>query len=121
MAQVEQAPADLAVAAGVQTVTAAFPEVDILVNNLGIFEPKEFADISDADWLRFYETNVMSGIRLTRAYLPYMRAKKRRSHRIHVERIGLADSDGDDPLRSYENRPSLPCRAASRRHCGTRA
>ena len=51
------------------------PEVDILVNNLGIFEPKPFEEIPDEDWLRFFETNVMSGVRLTRHYLPGMRRK----------------------------------------------
>ena len=50
------------------------PEVDILVNNVGIFEPKPFEEIPDADWLRFFEVNVMSGVRLTRHYLPGMRA-----------------------------------------------
>jgi NAD(P)-dependent dehydrogenase (short-subunit alcohol dehydrogenase family) len=49
------------------------PDVDILVNNMGIFEPKPFPEISDADWLRFFETNVLSGIRLSRHYLPGMR------------------------------------------------
>ena len=48
------------------------PSADILVNNMGIFEPKPFAEITDADWLRFFETNVMSGVRMSRAYLPGM-------------------------------------------------
>jgi NAD(P)-dependent dehydrogenase (short-subunit alcohol dehydrogenase family) len=74
-AQVDGAAFDLAGAAGTQALSAAFPEVDILVNNLGIFEPKAFEEISDADWMRFFEVNVMSGVRLSRAYLPYMRAK----------------------------------------------
>ena len=47
-------------------------DVDVLVNNLGIFEAKPFEQIPDADWLRFFETNVMSGVRLSRAYLPAM-------------------------------------------------
>jgi NAD(P)-dependent dehydrogenase (short-subunit alcohol dehydrogenase family) len=51
----------------------AFPEVDILVNNLGIFEPKPFDEILDADWTRFFEVNVLSGIRLARLFLPRMR------------------------------------------------
>jgi NAD(P)-dependent dehydrogenase (short-subunit alcohol dehydrogenase family) len=51
---------------------AAFPEVDILVNNLGIYEPKAFFDIEDADWSRMFEVNVMSGVRLTRHYLKRM-------------------------------------------------
>jgi len=64
--------ADVSTAAGCDAVLAAAPEVDILVNNAGIFEPKEFADIPDEDWTRFFETNVMSGVRLSRAYLPGM-------------------------------------------------
>ena len=51
------------------------PEVDILVNNLGIFEPKPFEEIPDEDWLRFFQVNVMSGVRLTRHYLPGMKAR----------------------------------------------
>jgi NAD(P)-dependent dehydrogenase (short-subunit alcohol dehydrogenase family) len=51
------------------------PAVDILVNNLGIFEPKSFEDIPDADWLRMFEVNVMSGVRLSRAYLPGMKQR----------------------------------------------
>ena len=54
---------------------AQVPEVDILVNNVAIFEPKSFADISDEDWLRFYELNVLSGIRLSRAYFAWMLKK----------------------------------------------
>jgi NAD(P)-dependent dehydrogenase (short-subunit alcohol dehydrogenase family) len=52
------------------------PAADVLVNNLGIFEPKPFAEIPDADWLRFFEVNVLSGVRLTRGYLPEMLRKK---------------------------------------------
>ncbi len=48
------------------------PEVDILINNAGIFEPKDFFEIPDEDWTRFFETNVMSGVRLSRAYLQGM-------------------------------------------------
>jgi NAD(P)-dependent dehydrogenase (short-subunit alcohol dehydrogenase family) len=49
--------------------------VDILINNLGIFEPKPFEQIPDADWLRLFEINVMSGVRLSRAYLPGMKER----------------------------------------------
>jgi len=65
--------ADLGTAAGVAQLTKALPTVDILINNVGIFEPKSFADISDEDWTRFFEVNVMSGVRLSRAYLPGMK------------------------------------------------
>lgn len=66
--------ADMGTAEGVQALVAQVPQADILVNNIGIFEPKAFADIDDADWLRFFETNVLSGVRLSRAYLPGMTA-----------------------------------------------
>jgi NAD(P)-dependent dehydrogenase (short-subunit alcohol dehydrogenase family) len=55
--------------------TKRFPAVDILINNLGIFEPKPFAEIPDEDWRRFFEVNVLSGVRLSRAYLPGMLKK----------------------------------------------
>ena len=64
--------ADLSSAEGVQKAIAQYPQVDILVNNLGIFEVKSFAEISDEDWQRFFDINVMSGVRLSRAYLPKM-------------------------------------------------
>lgn len=59
---------DLGTREGTQHLIAEVPEADILVNNLGIFEPKAFFDIPDEDWLRFFEVNVMSGIRLSRHY-----------------------------------------------------
>ena len=68
-------PGDLSNAAVVTALVKQFPAVDILVNNLGIFEPKPFAEIPDADWVRFFEVNVLSGVRLSRAYLPGMKIK----------------------------------------------
>src|SRR3979411_869959 len=53
--------ADVSTSAGCQTLAETLPDVDILINNAGIFEPKGFFDIPDADWTRFYEVNVMSG------------------------------------------------------------
>jgi NAD(P)-dependent dehydrogenase (short-subunit alcohol dehydrogenase family) len=64
---------DLAEAKTVATLLQQFPKVDILVNNLGIFEPKPFQDIPDEDWRRFFEVNVLSGVRLSRAYFPGMK------------------------------------------------
>lgn len=64
--------ADLGSAAGVDHLLRALGEIDILVNNIGIFEPKPFLDIPDADWLRLFEINVMSGVRLCRSLLPHM-------------------------------------------------
>ena len=63
---------DLGDAAGCEALIEKFPEVDILVNNLGIYEPKTFFEIEDADWSRMFEVNVMSGVRLTRHYLKRM-------------------------------------------------
>ena len=67
--------ADLGTADGCAAAVRQVPAVDILVNNLGIFEPKDFGEITDADWLRFFETNVLSGVRLSRHYFPQMKAK----------------------------------------------
>lgn len=67
--------ADLSTAEGADAAAARFPDVEILVNNLGIFEPKAFEQISDAEWERYFDVNVLSGIRLTRAYLPAMKKK----------------------------------------------
>jgi NAD(P)-dependent dehydrogenase (short-subunit alcohol dehydrogenase family) len=64
--------ADVSTPAGCSAVQVALPDVDILINNAGIFEPKGFFDISDEDWSRFFEVNVMSGVRLARAYMPGM-------------------------------------------------
>jgi NAD(P)-dependent dehydrogenase (short-subunit alcohol dehydrogenase family) len=64
--------ADVSTSAGCQTLTERLPDVDILVNNAGIFEAKGFLDIPDEDWSRFFDVNVMSGVRLSRAYLPGM-------------------------------------------------
>lgn len=64
--------ADVSTAAGCADLVRQVPQVDILVNNAGIFEPKPFGEISDADWERFHQVNVMSAVRLTRAYLDGM-------------------------------------------------
>ncbi len=70
--KIRGAAADVSTAAGCKALLAALPEVDILINNAGIFEPKGFFDIPDEDWSRFFEVNVMSGVRLARAYMPGM-------------------------------------------------
>ena len=71
-AKVHAAAFDLGNAAGCAALVKQFPDVDILVNNLGIYEPKGFFDIEDADWTKMFEVNVMSGVRLTRHYLKRM-------------------------------------------------
>src|SRR3981189_3695978 len=74
-ANVRGIPADLGTAQGVAGFLQQVPEADILVNNLGIFEPKPFLEIPDSDWLRFFEVNVLSGVRLSRHYFPRMLKK----------------------------------------------
>jgi NAD(P)-dependent dehydrogenase (short-subunit alcohol dehydrogenase family) len=68
-AKLRGAAGDLATARGVESVAKSFPDVDILVNNIGAFEAKSFFDIPDADWQHMWETNVMSGARLSRQYM----------------------------------------------------
>jgi len=74
-AKIDGIAADVSTAQGCAAVIAAHADVDILVNNMGIFEPKAFEQIPDEDWLRFFETNVLSGIRLARHYVAGMRAR----------------------------------------------
>ncbi|PLZ02440.1 oxidoreductase [Burkholderia sp. WAC0059] len=72
-AQLDGIVADLGDAAGVQAILDAAPvAVDILVNNAGIYGPQDFFDTDDATWERYWQTNVMSGVRLSRALLPGM-------------------------------------------------
>jgi len=66
---------DLATKAGAEALLKQVPEVDILVNNLGIYFPKPFEELTDEDWLKIFEVNVLSGVRLSRAYLPGMKKK----------------------------------------------
>ncbi|MBC7900675.1 MAG: SDR family NAD(P)-dependent oxidoreductase [Saprospiraceae bacterium] len=74
-ARVSGVVADLATPEGAQKVIEGIPEVDILVNNVGAYNLKPFDDISDDEWLELFNLNVMSGVRLSRHYLPKMRAK----------------------------------------------
>jgi NAD(P)-dependent dehydrogenase (short-subunit alcohol dehydrogenase family) len=67
--------ADITTPDGTAALLAQLPEVDILVNNLGIYESKAFVEISDADWERYFNVNIMSGVRLTRQYFPKMLEK----------------------------------------------
>ncbi len=71
-AKLQGVVADLSTQAGADKLFQQVPEVDILVNNLGIYEIKAFADISDEDWVKIIEANVLSGVRLSRHYLPLM-------------------------------------------------
>lgn len=71
-AEVRGVAADLGTAAGCTALVEAEPVADILVNNLGIYGPRDFFETLDEEWTRFYEINVLSGVRLSRAYLPGM-------------------------------------------------
>ncbi len=71
-ARLHAAAFDLSGSQGCAALIAKFAEVDVLVNNLGVYEPKAFFDIEDADWTKMFEVNVMSGVRLTRHYLRKM-------------------------------------------------
>jgi NAD(P)-dependent dehydrogenase (short-subunit alcohol dehydrogenase family) len=64
---------DLGTAAPAEELVRLHSGIEILVNNVGIFEPKPFEEISDADWRRFFEVNVLSGVRLARLCLPAMK------------------------------------------------
>jgi NAD(P)-dependent dehydrogenase (short-subunit alcohol dehydrogenase family) len=71
-AQLRSVAADLATAAGCAALVEAEPSCDVLVNNVGIYGPQDFFDIPDSEWTRYFELNVMSGVRLSRAYMPAM-------------------------------------------------
>jgi len=73
--QVEGFAGDLSTVEACNALTARYPAIDILVNNLGIFNPQPFEEINDDEWRRFFEVNVLSGVRLSRAYLPPMKQK----------------------------------------------
>src|SRR5436305_12314397 len=108
---------DLAGAEGCAALVAQFPEVDILVNNLGFYEPKAFFEIEDSDWMRMFEVNVMSAVRLTRHYLKRMLEHKQSQadagaqamgpRRVRLERIRHLCSQGDGALRLLESRTAL--------------
>jgi len=74
-AKLESFAGDLSTDSAATELARRFPDVEVLVNNLGIFEPKPFEEIPDDDWRRFFEVNVLSGIRLSRLYLPGMRLR----------------------------------------------
>jgi NAD(P)-dependent dehydrogenase (short-subunit alcohol dehydrogenase family) len=74
-AQLLSFPGDLSTPEAASQAASKFPEIQILVNNLGSFEPKPFEEISDQDWIGIIQTNFMSGVRLSRYYLPKMKAK----------------------------------------------
>ena len=94
---------DLTKAAAAEELAQRYPDIAILVNNLGIFEPKPFEEISDADWMRFFDANVLSGVRLSRLFLPGHAARELGPDHVHFERERVADPRRDDPLRRDED------------------
>ncbi|MBD2501410.1 SDR family NAD(P)-dependent oxidoreductase [Anabaena azotica] len=86
-AQVTGVVADGASKAGIEQMLQQVPDVDILINNLGIYEPKAFFEITDEDWLHIFETNVLSGVRLSRYYLQKM-LERNWGRIIFIENLG---------------------------------
>jgi NAD(P)-dependent dehydrogenase (short-subunit alcohol dehydrogenase family) len=74
-AKLEGFAGDLSTAVAAEELARRFPDVEVLVNNLGIFDPKPFEEIPDAEWLRFFDVNVVSGVRLSRLYLAGMKQR----------------------------------------------
>jgi NAD(P)-dependent dehydrogenase (short-subunit alcohol dehydrogenase family) len=74
-AKVKAFAGDLSTPEGCEVLNSQYPHLDILVNNLGIFNPQSFEEISDEEWRRFFEVNVLSGVRLSRFYLPRMKER----------------------------------------------
>ncbi len=110
-AQVTGVAADLGTREGVDLLTKTVPAVDILVNNLGIYEAKLFAEITDEDWLRFFEVNVLSGVRLSRFYLPQMLQKNWESkHSVSSKACRTCSGPITCPNRSRRSktRPASP-------------
>ena len=119
-AKLEALALDLSKAQAAAEAGERFPDIAILVNNLGVYAPKSFEEITDADWASIIETNFMSGVRLSRYYLPRMRAanwgriifiSSESAVNIPVEMI---------PLRSDQNDASRACPRIGRNDSGNR-
>src|SRR6266699_4091662 len=124
-ARIESFAGDLSTAAAAETLLEGFPLLDILVNNLGIFEPKPFEDIPDEEWRRFFEVHVLSGVRLSRVYLPGMK-QRNWAHCFHQQRERDQYPRRDDPLWHDEDRAAcgltrsspIVCRHGCHGECG---
>ena len=90
---------DLSDASVAETLVKKHPGIEILVNNLGIFEAKNFEEIPDADWVRFFEVNVLSGVRLARLVSARHAPRQLGPHHLHLQRERHADPGRNDPLR----------------------
>jgi len=109
-ARVDGIAADFSSSAGAGAVIANLPAVDVLVNNVGIFEPQPFAEIPDADWYRLFDINVMSGVRLSRYYLAGMLERNWGRILFISSESGGSDSGGNGALRNDQG--SADCRCA---------
>lgn len=110
---------DLSKAEAATELVHRHPGIDILVKNLGLFEAKAFEDIPDEDWQRFFNVNVLSGVRLARLVLPHMKQGNLGTDHLHLERERGANPDRDDPLRHDQDRATCGFARASgvgRRH-----
>ena len=107
---------DLGTHEGAAKLAAGAAEADILVNSVGAALFKSFDDLTEEDWLFMYQLNVMSGVRLTKHYLPGMMEAGLGPHRLHQQRIGAQSAQGDDRLRDDQGRPACPF--ARRRRTG---
>ena len=100
---------DLAEASTAEALLQRHPLVDILVNNLGIFEVRPFEEIADADWRRFFDVNVLSGARLARLYLPAMRQRNWGRIIFISSESGISHPRGNDSLRHDESGADRGC------------
>ena len=115
-AQVRGVAGDLGTAEGCAALVAAVPSVDILVNNAGIFGPQDFFETPDDEWERLWQVNVMSGVRLSRAYLPGMAEARLGPRHLSFVRIGAQHPGRDDPLRRQQDRRPCPVAGTGQAH-----
>ena len=101
--KVDGVAADLTTEQGAEKLFSRVEKLDVLVNNLGIFEAKPFLEIEDGEWRRYFEANVLSGIRMTRHYLPQMLEQKWGRIIFISSESGVADSSGDGSLRNDQD------------------
>ena len=107
-ARLEPLAADLGSAEGAELALQRFPDLDILVNNLGIFEPRPFEEIRDDEWEQMIEVNFMSGVRLSRHHLPRMKASGLGPDHLHGLEVGGEHPNRDDPLRRHQDHADRP-------------
>ncbi|XQU70826.1 hypothetical protein OJJOAM_003615 [Cupriavidus sp. H18C1] len=103
-ATVRGVAADVGGAEGCDAIVAAEPAVDILVNNAGIYGPRDFYELSDEDWTRIFDVNVMSGVRLARAYSGGHGGERLGPRGVHLVGVRAEHAGGHDPLRLLEDR-----------------